>query len=66
MSEQITNELVNGRRFPIGAERVPEKGVHFRIWAPERKTVKLVINSQGEELDPPNPPAVIELTLQLY
>ncbi|MEC4748918.1 malto-oligosyltrehalose trehalohydrolase [Methylomicrobium sp. Wu6] len=61
MSEQITTELVNGRRFPIGAERVPEKGVHFRVWAPERKTVKLVILSQAEDVDPPHPPTEIEL-----
>jgi len=56
MSEQITTELANGRRFPIGAERVPEIGVHFRVWAPGRKTVKLVINAQGEEFDHPHPP----------
>ncbi len=61
MSEQITTELVNGRRFPIGAERVPEKGVHFRVWAPGRKTVKLVITSQGEEFDPLYSPTEIEL-----
>ncbi|WP_374089653.1 malto-oligosyltrehalose trehalohydrolase [Methylomicrobium lacus] len=61
MSEQITTELVNGRRFPIGAERVPEKGVHFRVWAPERKTVRLVMNAQAEAIDPPHPPAEIEL-----
>ncbi|WKJ92115.1 malto-oligosyltrehalose trehalohydrolase [Methylomonas montana] len=61
MSEQITNELVNGRRFPIGAERVPEKGMHFRVWAPERKTVKLVMNTPGEERDPPRPQTEIEL-----
>ncbi|MDD1621045.1 MAG: malto-oligosyltrehalose trehalohydrolase [Methylococcaceae bacterium] len=61
MSEQITTELVNGRRFPIGAERVPGKGVHFRVWAPERKTVKLVINALGEDVDSPHPPTEIEL-----
>ena len=61
MSEQRTTELVNGRRFPIGAERVPEKGVHFRVWAPERKAVKLVINAQAEEVSPPPPPTEIEL-----
>ena len=61
MSEQITTELVNGRRFPIGAERVLEKGVHFRVWAPERKTVKLVIDTLGEAVEPPHPPTEIEL-----
>ena len=44
MSEQITTELVNARRFPVGVERMLEKGMHFRVWAPEKKTVKLVMN----------------------
>ncbi len=61
MSEQITTELVNSRRFPVGAERALEKGVHFRVWAPERKTVKLAINSQGEDIDPLRPPIEVEL-----
>ncbi len=62
MREPINSELVNGRRFPIGAERVPGKGVHFRVWAPERKTVKLVIHSQVEAIDSPKPPTEIELS----
>ncbi len=31
------------RRRPIGAEVVPGLGVHFRVWAPKRKTVEVVI-----------------------
>ncbi|HSI35658.1 MAG TPA: malto-oligosyltrehalose trehalohydrolase [Tepidisphaeraceae bacterium] len=31
------------RRLPIGAEVYPA-GVHFRVWAPKRKTVRVVIN----------------------
>lgn len=61
MSKKNTSELVKRRLIPVGAERVAGKGVHFRVWAPERKTVKLVINSQGKELDPPQPPTEIEL-----
>jgi maltooligosyltrehalose trehalohydrolase len=30
------------RRYPIGAEAGPE-GVHFRVWAPRRKTVEVVL-----------------------
>ncbi len=30
------------RRFPIGAEVVPE-GVHFRVWAPRRRKVEVVL-----------------------
>lgn len=61
MREQITTELVNSRRFPMGAERVSDKSVHFRVWAPKRKSVKLVINSQAEEVNPPLLPTEIEL-----
>ena len=31
------------RRFPIGAEVLPESGVHFCVWAPRRKKVAVVI-----------------------
>ena len=30
------------RRYPIGAEPAPE-GVHFRVWAPERRRVQVVV-----------------------
>lgn len=56
MSEQTTN-----RRFPVGAEPMPEKGVHFRVWAPGKKTVKLLMNAQGEDSDALHPPLEVEL-----
>ena len=31
------------RRFPIGAEARPQGGVHFRVWAPRRKRVEIVL-----------------------
>ncbi len=31
------------RRYPIGAEVTPE-GVHFRVWAPKRRRVEVVLN----------------------
>jgi maltooligosyltrehalose trehalohydrolase len=31
------------RRLPIGAEVLPEGGVHFRVWAPARRTCEVVI-----------------------
>jgi len=34
---------VVGRRLPVGAEVVPG-GVHFRVWAPLRKTVEVVLH----------------------
>jgi maltooligosyltrehalose trehalohydrolase len=30
------------RRLPVGAEVLAEGGVHFRVWAPKRKTVAVV------------------------
>ena len=30
------------RRYPVGAEVSPDGGVHFRVWAPSRKRVRLV------------------------
>ncbi|HEY2158680.1 MAG TPA: malto-oligosyltrehalose trehalohydrolase, partial [Isosphaeraceae bacterium] len=31
------------RRLPVGAELAHGGGVHFRVWAPKRKTVEVVI-----------------------
>jgi maltooligosyltrehalose trehalohydrolase len=31
------------RRLPVGAEVVPGRGVHFRVWAPIRKAVEVVL-----------------------
>src|SRR5438477_9303959 len=31
------------RSHPVGAEVLPEGGVHFRVWAPRRKQVEVVI-----------------------
>ncbi len=31
------------RRYAIGAEPAPDGGVHFRVWAPIRKTVEVVL-----------------------
>src|SRR5687768_11433906 len=33
------------RRLPIGAEILPEGGVHFRVWAPQRKRCEVVIEN---------------------
>src|SRR5262245_40135262 len=50
------------RRFPIGAEPVPARGVHFRVWAPRSKTVRVPLwNSQGAD-GPPD--QVAELTAE--
>jgi maltooligosyltrehalose trehalohydrolase len=31
------------RRLPVGAELAPGGGIHFRVWAPRRKSVEVVI-----------------------
>ena len=37
------------RRLPIGAESLPDGGTHFRVWAPRRKRVEVVIESDGAQ-----------------
>jgi maltooligosyltrehalose trehalohydrolase len=37
------------RRFPIGAEPTPT-GAHFRVWAPKRARVEVVIDGESTEL----------------
>lgn len=44
------------RRLPVGAEVVPERGVHFRVWAPRRKEVSVVLEG-GPGSNPDNGPA---------
>jgi maltooligosyltrehalose trehalohydrolase len=46
------------RRYPIGAEILPE-GVHFRVWAPQCKKVEVVLLREGVEA---HQLAVAELT----
>jgi maltooligosyltrehalose trehalohydrolase len=36
------------RRLPIGAEVLPS-GVHFRVWAPRRGRVEVVVESEGRQ-----------------
>ena len=42
MATRARAEVPDGRRLPIGAELVPG-GVHFRVWAPERRQVEVVL-----------------------
>ena len=35
------------RRLSVGAEIVPEGGVHFRVWAPDRKNVDVILESEN-------------------
>lgn len=46
------------RRVPVGAEAQPSGGVHFRVWAPDQPSVRVLIGADQELMSP----AVIELT----
>ena len=37
------------RRLPVGAEVAPDGGVHFRVWAPRRRRVEVVFETEGRQ-----------------
>jgi maltooligosyltrehalose trehalohydrolase len=41
-TERIARARTPGRRLPVGAEPTPE-GVHFRVWAPRRQRIDVVV-----------------------
>lgn len=51
---------VQRRRLPVGAEVVPEGGVHFRVWAPRRSRVQVVLEDVHGR-DSSGAPLVVEL-----
>lgn len=40
------------RRLPVGAEPVKGDGVHFRVWAPLRRSVHVVCGERATQLEP--------------
>src|SRR5947209_10170646 len=36
-----------GRRLPVGAELLPQGGVHFRVWAPKRRRIDVVVDGRA-------------------
>ncbi len=52
------------RGLPIGAELLPGGGVRFRVWAPRRKRVQLVIEG-GTNSESEGRPEAIELTQEI-
>src|SRR5688572_23651015 len=43
---------VRARRYPMGAETIGRDAVSFRVWAPKRKRVSVIIaNTDGSERD---------------
>ena len=47
LDERSAGEVLTRRRLPIGAEIVRGVGTHFRLWAPRRTRVELVIETPG-------------------
>jgi len=43
------------RRYPVGAEVMPDGGTHFRVWAPRCSTVAVILEHSGEQ------PVVVDL-----
>ncbi len=41
------------RRLPVGAECIPDGGVHFRVWAPARQQVTVVFERSPDGANPP-------------
>jgi maltooligosyltrehalose trehalohydrolase len=54
------NKDAISRRLPVGAEVQPEVGVHFRVWAPRRKRVEVVLEG-GVPAGTGNAPLTYEL-----
>jgi maltooligosyltrehalose trehalohydrolase len=42
--------MTQPRRLPVGAEVLPGGGVHFRVWAPGRRRVEVVLPDRGSVL----------------
>jgi maltooligosyltrehalose trehalohydrolase len=55
------NDRKNQQRLPIGAELVQPEGVHFRVWAPRRRRVEVVLEQEGG-FTSEGPQATVELT----
>ncbi|MGH8245630.1 MAG: alpha-amylase family glycosyl hydrolase, partial [Gammaproteobacteria bacterium] len=52
------------RRLNIGAEILPQGGAHFRVWAPRRRRVEVIIESSaggGDDLEPSHVLSTLEL-----
>lgn len=43
------------RRLPVGAEVAPDGGVHFRVWAPGRQRVRVLVEGDTDLLERPGP-----------
>ena len=54
-------DVKHPRRLPVGAELLPGRGVHFRVWASQRRHVEVVLEG-GPGQRPGAEPRVVALT----
>ena len=47
MTDDRSSPLPSWRRLPVGAEPAPGGGVHFRVWAPRRRTVSVQLGDSS-------------------
>ena len=59
-SGRLTSPVDARRRVPIGAEVDHSGGVHFRVWAPRRRRVEVVLEPRASERGEPAVPLVPE------
>ncbi|WP_337176666.1 malto-oligosyltrehalose trehalohydrolase [Paludisphaera sp.] len=52
---------VEGRRLPVGADVLPDGGVSFRVWAPNRRAVAVLVQ-EGPTWDAGSEPAVVPMS----
>ncbi len=43
---------MESRRYPIGAEVLDDGGTHFRVWAPRRSKVAVVLEASAQAPSP--------------
>ncbi len=46
-SKALNSAPIVERHLPVGADLLPKGGVHFRVWAPRRKKVDAIFESEG-------------------
>jgi len=48
MTDDRSSSLPSWRRLPVGAEPAAGGGVHFRVWAPRRRSVSVLLDGESD------------------
>ena len=48
-SNSVKSNFKISRRLPVGAEAQRDGGVHFRVWAPRRERVEVILHAGGSQ-----------------